>query len=250
MEEKEFKFEEETNENNVSTETEPKGGEEVEVKTDNSIVDQETETKKQSSKENAIFKQKRLERENKSRELNIEEAYLKGKIDALKINAYTNKEIKTQRDLEIYEAMKKAEEEGREDAVVGGYDIYFSKLDKAEEDRLQKLKEEESKTELMRTQIAQLKQAIPSEEERTNLLNDNDFKELYEDTITRGGDLGKVAIAYKRIREKAMQDAKLSIEAKRQAQSTPSQNGSRPLKTSIADMSEKEVDELFNKTFR
>lgn len=251
MEDKEFKFESETNENNVSTDTEQaKSGEDVEVQKDINVDSRETETKKQSSKENSRFAEMRRRNEAKAHEVNVEqEAYVKGKIDALKINTFTNKEIKSKRDLEIFEAMKKAEEEGRNDPTIDGYDIYFNNLDKAEEERLLKIKEEESKTDLMRKQLEQLKVAIPDEVERTNLLNDNDFKDLYEDTIERGGDLGKAALAYRRIRERAMQDAKLTYEAKKQSQSAPSQNGSQRQKTSVNDMTDKEIDELFKKRF-
>lgn len=72
--------------------------------------------KKQSQEENARQAKLRREKEQKEKEAREErirkEAYEKGKLDATKINPFTNKPIEDNYDLKIYELQKKIEESG------------------------------------------------------------------------------------------------------------------------------------------
>lgn len=70
--------------------------------------------KKQSKEENRKFAERRREREKqeKDRKAIEEKAYRKAILEIVKINPYTEKEIKTDKDVQVYLNMKKLEEAG------------------------------------------------------------------------------------------------------------------------------------------
>jgi hypothetical protein len=76
--------------------------------------DDKNDKKKQSKEENRKFAERRREREKqeKDRKAIEEKAYRKAILEIVKINPYTEKEIKTDKDVQVYLNMKKLEEAG------------------------------------------------------------------------------------------------------------------------------------------
>lgn len=76
--------------------------------------DDKNDKKKQSKEENRKFAERRREREKqeKDRKAIEEKAYRKAILEIVKINPYTEKEIKTDKDVRVYLNMKKLEEAG------------------------------------------------------------------------------------------------------------------------------------------
>lgn len=76
--------------------------------------DDKNDKKKQSKEENRKFAERRREREKqeKDRKAIEEKAYRKAILEIIKINPYTEKEIKTDKDVQVYLNMKKLEEAG------------------------------------------------------------------------------------------------------------------------------------------
>ena len=202
------------------------------------------ETKpEQSSSENHKFAELRRAKEKE------EKAYTQGQIDALKINSFTGDEIKDELDLELYNLMKEAEKEGK-DAVKEGYKKYLAK----ERESKAKLKESEARENMIKSQVENLKKAIPNDVERANLLKDENFKEIYEDYLNKGGDLVKAAKGSLKMKEsinKSIRDEiNLENEALKQSANPSSQDGnSKPQKKSFDEMTDEEIHREFNKRF-
>lgn len=233
-EEKEFEFEEET-------ETEEVEEVESHEPTEETKTEEVEKPKKQNSKTNAYYKQQRLEREN--------QAYLKGKIDALKVNTYTDEPIENERDLAIFEEMKKAEQEGKE-PIANGYKNYFKKLDDLKAEEVSKEKEKARVEEQINKQIDSLLE-IMTKDEVNNLLNDNNFKEMFEDVLKNNGDAKKCAKAYMRMKSQFEEQAEIKTKAKNLAK-TPSANESAGdyKEPTISEMNDTDIESLFKKKFR
>lgn len=195
-------------------------------------------TPKQSSKQNHEQKLKRLEKE----------AYTKGQIDAIKINPYTKKEIKTEEDLELYKLMKEASDQGQ-DAVIEGYSAYFAKQAKEKEEALLKQSNDEKIKAQQVKQLEQFKKAVPDVKERERLLSDPNFKDLYEELIEKGGDLGKAAKAFLKMEESLGKKASIREEAKNSQPPSPNDGSDGRVKT-IDSMSDEEVHKEFEKRFK
>ncbi len=240
MQDNEFEFEEEEN-------LEGKPEEDNKSEPEEKPNEEETKSKKQSSKLNAYYKERRLEQQ-QEKDPN-REAYVKGKIDALKVNSFTGESINNERDLQIFEAMKQAENEGKE-PISGGYKIYLNSLEEKEAKAREEIELDKKKQETLNRQYDQFKKAIPDLEERNALLANQDFKEMYEYTIENGGDLGKCAIAFKKMRSNLEKEAEIKIKSKKMALQPSSEDGDGgDDTTSISKMSDEKIAKLFKERF-
>ena len=226
MEEKnidELNFEDEQTDN---TEPESKDKDEEGSSNKNEV------TKKQTSKENREWKNKRI----------LHEAYVRGKMDAIKVNPFTKKEIKSERDLELYEEMLNASKNGDENAaIIGGYESYINRQNAKEE-------EEAKSKEIKTRQLKELKEAIPDSALREKILKDSDFSDLYGSMITSGGDLGKAAKTFVRLKGWDKTD-KSYEEGRKMSGSAPTPSGDYPeKKPDYSNLNDKEVHDLFGKT--
>ena len=184
---------------------------------------------RQSSKVNREEKQKRLAHEN----------YIKGQIDAIGVNPYTKKPIRNERDLELYKKMKTAQESGDENAVVTGYQSYIDEVSQRE-DTERKTRETQDQ------QVQAFRKAIPNADLRKKILNDPDFREIYGDIVTSGGDIVKVAKNF--IRIKGLDKNPLYEEGKKMASNIfPPTASPEPPKADYSSMSESEIHEAFEK---
>ena len=209
------------------TEPEPKGkGEEGNGSEDDG-------SKKQTSKENREWKTKRL----------LKEQYLKGKIDAIKVNPFTNEEIKTERDLELYEEMCKENNAGDTNSrIIGGYKSYFKKMNEKET-------ESEKNKKIQEEQIASFTKAVPDARLREKILNDEDFKNIYGSIIVSGGDLGKAATSFIKLKKLDKPDPNyLKGKSETNYAPNPNETNNKP-HVDFENMSDDEIKSAFAKTF-
>ena len=189
-------------------------------------------SKQQSSRENREQKQKRL----------LHEQYVKGQIDAIKVNPFTNKEIKNERDLKIYQKMKEAKESGVEDVISQGYEEYFGEIDQEEKSKVQK-------DEQIKKQLAELKEVVPDFKARQELMADADFRDIYEEIIVSGGSIKKAATTFMKLKNQSKPKENVDYQKGREMIDQPSaNNGAEPKKKSLDDLTEAEIHNLFLNT--
>lgn len=199
-------------------------------KSEEEVSNKEPSVQKQSSKVNREEKQKRLLHEN----------YIKGKIDAIGVNPYTGKPIKTEADLRIYEKMKTAKEQGDENAIASGYQSYIDEVN-------QKETSEKEAQETMSRQMESFRKAVPDYDTRRKILNDSHFKKIYGKIIENGGDLGEAAVSFMEI--SGMNKNPSYEQGKKLATQAPLPQGQgTPTKVDYSKMSEKDIHEAFLKT--
>ena len=144
---------------------------------------QETSTKQpQSRKENSRQAQLRREREEKEKKQREEklrkDAYLQGQLDSTKVNTFTNKEIKDEHDLKIYQLQLKIKEEGGD--PIEDLPEYLSKLEREETQK--RVQEEETRQKgktKVENDLKEFKEKYPKVN-LTEVLQDNDFKQFSE----------------------------------------------------------------------
>lgn len=224
-------------------------GEEKDSEDTNAHDKQESQSKRQSSKENARFKQMRLEQEQKQRE---RESYVKGKIDALKKNEFTNTPIKTQEDLEIYEIQKELEEKGLDPLADLAPEIARRQTDA----RLKAEQEVKEKSELdLRVQkdLEDFYEQGYTKEDMDNFLSEMskpEWKDMFGDAIETGHiSPAKAYKAMKKIRNDVASETKIKEESKKKSV-PPIPQGSQKQSKSIKEMTAEEIDKLYNERFR
>lgn len=220
--------------------------------------DEDTKKKKQSQEENARQAKLRREKEQKEKEAREEqirkEAYEKGKIDATKVNPFTNKPIEDKYDLKIYELQKKIKDKGGDPIA----DL---------PSELAKLEREEARK--------QSDAALAKAKEDENILKDiEDFKSKYKDVDVKAllndplfdkfsnGKLGNGKDSFIKVYEDFLEFKKLVSSSKddeeeqkkresdaKKKGSAPSSNGGKTKdeKTSYSKMSKEERIKLLKK---
>lgn len=238
-EESEKEVEEEAKDGNeVETDTDD-NAEKTEVKTDEETEEQakaqeETESEKQKKadelhKRNEEQKQKRLKREAEEREKLEREARLKGKLEVLSINPYTNEKIVDEDDLEIYEIQKQLDKEGLDPINDLGKRIAENNR-KAKQAAAEKAKEEEEFNKLYEIDKEQFKKAYP-DVSLDDLEDDEDYNEFAKNKVGRWT-LKEIYEAYTAKKEKSSakeKEAMIKEKAKdisKKVTSTPSSSGS------------------------
>lgn len=157
--------------------------------------DEDDEEKKKKSKEEAQNKEERArqaqarrEREAKEREAREEairqEAYLKAKLEANKVNTFTNQPIKDKYDLEVFEAQKALEAEGKDPTA----DLP-AKLAEKERERAKIAKEKADKEKEVNDRIDrefnEFKEKYPNVK-ASEVLKDPDFKKFTKGRLGTG----------------------------------------------------------------
>lgn len=229
----------------TETETEPETKDKVEEGESQKEV---SESKGQSAKENHKFKEMRLSKEGKSGSQN-DVSYLRGKIDALGgKNTYLNTDLESEEDVSLYQSMKKLESEGNDPmgALQERYKTDLENRKKAKAEETSKLEKQKQ----MDIQLEEFRKEIPDSNERENLLQDEDFKGIYNDFVAHGGSLAQAAKSYKNLKARLQKDAELSYQAKIKSSSSPSPNMSKGTSVKSAkDMSDDEVRIAFEKKY-
>ena len=219
---------------------------------DSSQTNTDDAKKAQSSKENALMKQKRLEREKTERERIEHESYVKGKIEGVKVNPYTDKPITNEKQLEVYELQVKLEKEGKDP---------LSDLPEAIAELEQKKADEQSKKEKesqeQDTRIATEKQAFLdsglTEEDYQSLIADLKKPE-YNGIFLKPMASGTMSIldAYngiKTLKSKITSDVAAKEAAKKQVKTpSPDGGGAKPPKA-VKDMTPEEIKAAYKKRF-
>lgn len=229
----------------TETETEPETKDKVE---EGESQKEGSESKGQSAKENHKFKEMRLSKEAKSGSQN-DVSYLRGKIDALGgKNTYLNTDLESEEDVSLYQNMKKLESEGNDPmaALQERYKTDLENRKKAKAEETSKLEKQKQ----MDIQLEEFRKEIPDSNERENLLQDEDFKGIYNDFVAHGGSLAQAAKSYKNLKARLQKDAELSYQAKIKSSSSPSPNMSKGTSTkSVKDMTDEEVRIAFEKKY-
>jgi hypothetical protein len=216
--------------------------------TENTSKTEEQPKKVQSSKENAKFKQMRLEQEEKIKK----DAYEKGQIDALGTNPYTGKPIRDQDDLDIYKIQKKLEEDQKDPIQ----DLPEAMASRNRETREKANKEKEANDELQKRAQKDLEDfyaAGYSKEDLNNFLKElesDEWKDFFGDSIATGHmSPAKAYKAMQKIKGNISEEVKKKEEAKKIA-TPPSPTGSNKVSKSIEEMTQKEINELYNQRFK
>ena len=221
-------FEDDNSENTSKTENPPK--------------------KVQSSKENAKFKQMRLEQEEKIKK----DAYAKGQIDALGTNPYTGKPIRDQDDLDIYKMQKKLEEDEKDPIQ----DLAEAMASRNRAEREKADKEKQANDELQKRAQKDLEDfyaAGYSKEDLDNFLKElqtDEWSDFFGQSIAAGNiSPAKAYAAMQKIKGNISEEVKKKEEAKKIA-TPPSPNGSNKTPKSLDEMTQKEINDLYNKRFK
>ena len=141
---------------------------------DNESDSNEKVKQTQTKEENAKFAKQRREKEERDKE--IQDAYKKGRLEALKgkMNPFTNTPIKDEADIEMYEAMCKLEAEGKD--AISDYAEYIAneKREKAKRDQRDQEIQEQAKKDVEEFNLKYPKINL------TELLEDETFKDYCE----------------------------------------------------------------------
>jgi len=238
----------------------PNDFEESEVSEDESV---EVEEEKEETKDkNAYYAQKRREQEAKAKEKSQtdiiekerQDAYLKGKLDATKVNKFTDEPIEDEYDLEIYELQLELDKQGKDPINDLGAELAkrnrSKKLAEAEQ-----LKAKETEQEKIKQEIAKFKESYPNVNV-SELSKDEDYVKYAENKFGRWT-LEEIYEGYLKVKK-----AKASEEQERSAgdnakqlankrSKVPSSNPvSQPtLNKSVSEMTDEEFREYWKKKY-
>lgn len=206
---------------------------------------EEKEEKEESSKEEqdkeerarqAKLRREREAREREQREKAIkDEAYLKGQLEATKVNPYTNEPIDDEYDLKILKVQKELEKEGKD--PIADLPKRLAQLNRSAD--LEAKKEESARKEredAIDNDIKDFKSKYPKVD-IFKLLNDQDFKDYSDGRLgVKGGkSLAQIYEDFERFKSKYTKKEEESHKA------PPSPNGGRKTeKTSYSEMSEEQ----------
>lgn len=221
-------FEDDNSENTSKTENQPK--------------------KVQSSKENAKFKQMRLEQEEKIKK----DAYAKGQIDALGTNPYTGKPIRDQDDLETYKLQKELEDSGKDPIQ----DLAEAITSRNRETRAKADKEKQANDELQKRAQKDLEDfyaAGYSKEDLDNFLKElqtDEWQDFFGDSIATGHmSPAKAYKAMQKIKGNISEEVKKKEEAKKIA-TPPSPTSSSKAPKGLDEMTLDELDKAFSSRYK
>lgn len=236
--------EDETTEEDSDDDITKKGKKEGDEEDSHDDDKDEAKKKEQQDKEERARQAKaRREREAREREAREEqirkEAYLKGKLEGVKVNKFNNEPIKDEYDLFIYETQLKLEEEGKDpeaDLPKRLAEINREKAKKASE----KASEQQKLNEKIDKEFTEFRGKFPSIK-INELLQDPDFKDYADGRLGKGDKtLTQLYESFLKLKEKFSGDKKEEEEddGKRSA---PSPNGGRKQeKTSYSSMTKEE----------
>lgn len=211
----------------------------------------EGERPAQSKEENAKFAALRREREAKEREAakkeaearekrSYEEGYRKAKLEANKVNPYTEDPIEDEHDLEMYEDMKKLDDEGK-DPLKAYPKFLADKIREAEKKAKEAEADEKSKAEANAKAQRELNERIANERKEwleaypdakpEELAKDEDFTKLLKEKAGRW--------TYKEVYEKFLEDKSKSEQPAPKGTPSMVSHGTKP-KKSISDMTDEE----------
>lgn len=209
--------------------------------------DGDKEKSKQSKEERARQAQKRREREAKERETREKEierkAYLKGKLEASKVNTFTEEPIEDEYDLFIFETQKELEKEGKDPMADLPKRLAEINRKKAKEES-DKDKEQKQLNERIDKEFSEFREEYPKVKLK-ELLEDPDFKDYADGRLGRG-DKTLVQLYQNFLKLKQKFTGKKEEEEDDGKKTPPSPNGGRkPQKTSYSRMSkEDKIKEL------
>jgi len=181
----------------------------------------------QSREERAKQAQARREREAREREERIKrEAYLKGKLDSVKVNPFTNEPIEDEYDLKVYEIQARLKAEGKDPLA----DLPRA-LAQAEREAREKAKADEQEkrehSEAIDRDLAEFRQKHP-DVDPAQLMQDPDFIEYSDGKLgVKGGkSLSEIYEAFGKFMERQGKPLKPKQKPEEKP-SAPSPNGGR-----------------------
>lgn len=207
--------------------------------------------KKQSQEENARQAKIRREKEQKEREAREEkirkEAYEKGKLDATKINPFTNKPIEDKYDLKILEIQKRIKENGGD--PIEDLPLELAKLEREEDHKKNEAaKAKEKEDEYISKDISDFRSKYKDVDLKV-LLNDPLFNKFSSGKLGNGKDsfirVYEDFLEFKELVTKSKKDEDSEKEEDNEAKkrgSAPSSNGgkTKDAKTSYSKLSKEE----------
>ena len=226
------------------------------AKTQNS-KDEDNKSQKRDLNKDASFAEKRREKERKEREEREakikEEAKIEGKIEALKVNPFTNEKIVDAEDLKIYEIQKKLDDEGLD--PISDLPKRLAEINRKEREKQKSLEEEKAKIEQgLKKDIEDFKKAYPDVDLST-LGNDEEYLKFAEGKIGRWT-TAEIYEAYKAKKEKNSAEDKKAMTEKnaddvsKQMTKTPSSSTSGKLPPkSVENMTKEEFKEYWKKKY-
>lgn len=217
--------------------------------TENTSKTEEQTKKVQSSKENAKFKQMRLEQEEKIKK----DAYAKGQIDGLGgTNPYTGKPIRDQDDLEIYKIQKKLDEDQKDPIQ----DLGEAMASRNREAREKANKEKEANDELQKRAQKDLEDfyaAGYSKEDLDSFLKEletEEWRDFFGDSIATGHmSPAKAYKAMQKIKGNISEEVKKKEEAKKIA-TPPSPTSSSKTPKGLDEMTLEELNKAFSSRYK
>ena len=245
-EEEEEEAEEEEEDENLDDEDIDDGndddGDEDEEESRDDDEEKEKSKKKQSKEERARQAQARREREAKERKDREEqirkEAFLKGKLEGNKVNTFTQKPIKDEYDLFIFETQQKLEAEGKD--PIDDLPERLAEINRAKaKEEADEAKKKKDLDEQINREFSEFREKYPGVDLRA-LLKDPDFEDYADGRLGKGGKtLVQLYEAFNNFKKKF--GGKKGEEEDTGKKGAPSPNGGRNKKeTSYSKMSEED----------
>lgn len=174
-----------------------------------------TSTTNSKSEENSRQAQARREREKREKQKREEEltrqAYVKGQLDAIKTNPFTNKPIVDENDLKIYELQLQIKEAGG-DPVEDLPDYLAKQYRKEQETRKKQQEEEQERQAKIDNDLQEFREKYPKTN-ITKLLSDPLFKQFSEGQLNTKS-LVEVYETYKTFKKSIIEEHKKSEQEK------------------------------------
>lgn len=210
---------------------------------DDSRDDDEDKSKKKQSKEErarqAKARREREAKERKDREEEIRrEAFLKGKLEGNKVNTFTQKPIKDEYDLFIFETQQKLEAEGKD--PIDDLPERLAEINRAKaKEEADEAKKKKDLDEQINREFSEFREKYPGVDLRA-LLKDPDFEDYADGRLGKGGKtLVQLYEAFNNFKKKF--GGKKGEEEDTGKKGAPSPNGGRNKKeTPYSKMSEED----------
>lgn len=238
----------------------PNDFEETETEKDESV---EVETEKEEVKDkNSYFAQRRREQEAKAKEQSNadiikkerDDAYLKGKLDATKVNKFTDTPIKDEFDLQMYELQLELDEQGK-DPINDLPEALASRERSKKQVEKETLEKENAQKEAIAKDINEFVKAYPKVDTK-ELGKNEEFAKFAEGKWGRWSMteiyeayLDKKKISTNESTSKEV-DANAEKLAKQYNKMPSSTNGGSSKEKSVAEMTDEEFEEYYNRKYR
>lgn len=219
--------------------------------TENTSKTEETPKKVQSSKENAKFKQMRLEQEEKIKKEAYEKGLSDGRVKGTQTNPYTGTPIRDESDLEILDIQKELEEDGKD--PIQDLPAYFAS--KNREKREKANQEKKTNDEIQARAQKDLQDFYDAGYSKADLdeflgkVSTGRWKD-FGDAIAKGSiSPAKAYVIMKQIEGDISEEVKKKEEAKK-ISIPPSPTGSNKTQKSYDEMTLKEINEAYNRRYK